>query len=721
MSHATRGSKRLTAGPICGARRARPLAAIAGLAMGLATVFAQQPLDVNQIQPAATPPVATDPDTTAPDAPAEATGTDPAAEVDAAPATDAQQTAEEAAARGGKMLKDEDVFNVTAFNFSWQFPDREGQGDLADIVNSSMAKLSIADDGAYVAAQPDRETLLVRVSDIGASGAAKFYLSGISAVAQAVSDEVNRRKLVGVVVVFDAEDVNPEGGAGEQDLKEGAPSEIDLFVWTREVSLVRTIALGDRLEDADPKIDPLDRVHERIRNQSPLQPGSLLTRQELDDFVFRLNRHPGRRVDVALAGGDEPGEVVLDYLVNESKPWAVYAQLSNTGTKSTGVWRERFGFTHNQLTGHDDVLRVDYITSGFEDANAVNLSYDFPLLSDKIRMRLFGSYSEFTASELGLAQEQFSGETFAGGAEVTGNIWQRGEWFLDLTGGLRWSNVSVTNDLTVQEGQEDFLFPYVGLTMSRFTDENATFINATLEYNASDALIGQDRDEIDNLGRQDVADDWTVLKFSAEHSFYLDRMFGAMGMSGPENREASEPTLRQWPTLAHEISLAVRGQYAFGDRLVAQEEEVAGGFFSVRGYPESAAAGDTVLIASAEYRFHLPRIFPVSDPGFIGAREMGWSQYDFRWAPQQDYGRADWDLIFRAFLDVGQTVNSDPRPGESDETLVGAGIGAELQIKRNLNLRLDWGVALQEVGSEQQDDLVESGNNEFHFSATLLY
>lgn len=687
--------------------------------MGVAAVIAQPPMDVNQVQPSATPPVATDPVTTAPDRPAEATGTNPAATEQPAPQPEA--AAEDLAARGGKMPKDEDVFNVTAFRFSWQFPDREGQGDLQDIVNASVAKLSLADDGAYVAPQPGRETLEVPVRDIGASGAARFYLSGISAVAQAVSDEVNRRKLVGVVVVFDAEDVNPEGAAGEQDLKAGAPSEIDLFVWTRQVALVRTIALGDRLEDIDPKIDPADRVHERIRNQSPLQPGSLLTRQELDDFVFRLNRHPGRRVDVALAGGDEPGEVVLDYLVNESKPWAIYAQLSNTGTKSTGVWRERFGFTHNQLTGHDDVLRVDYITSGFEDANAVNISYDFPLLSDKIRTRIYGSYSEFTASELGLAQEQFSGETFAGGAEVSGVVWQRGEWFLDMTGGLRWSNIAVTNDLTVQEGQENFLFPYLGMTVSRFTDENATFINATLEYNASDALLSQDQDEIANLGRQDVAKEWMVLKFSAEHSFYLDRLFGAQGMSGPENRDAKEPTMRRWPTLAHEISLAMRGQYAFGDRLVAQEEEVAGGFFSVRGYPESAAAGDSVVIASAEYRFHLPRIFPVSDPGYIGAREMGWAEHDFRWAPQQDYGRADWDLIFRAFIDVGQTVNSDPRPGESDETLAGAGIGAELQVKRNLNLRLDWGVALQEVGSEQQDDLVEAGNNEFHFSATLLY
>ena len=105
-------------------------------------------------------------------------------------------------------------------------------------------------------------------------------------------------------------------------------------------------------------------------------------------------------------------------------------------------------------------------------------------------------------------------------------------------------------------------------------------------------------------------------------------------------------------TLANEVAASVRGQYAFRRRLIPNEEEVAGGMFSVRGYPESITAGDNAVIASLEYRFHLPRTFQVSEPGHIGQRPIGMFGKDFRWAPQQSFGRADWDLIFNGFIDA---------------------------------------------------------------------
>ena len=72
----------------------------------------------------------------------------------------------------------------------------------------------------------------------------------------------------------------------------------------------------------------------------------------------------------------------------------------------------------------------------------------------------------------------------------------------------------------------------------------------------------------------------------------------------------------------------------------------------------------------------------------------------FKWAPQQAYGRPDWDLILRAFLDAGQTYNADRLGFENDETLVGVGVGTELQVKQNLSLRVDWGFPLTDLAAE---------------------
>ena len=51
----------------------------------------------------------------------------------------------------------------------------------------------------------------------------------------------------------------------------------------------------------------------------------------------------------------------------------------------------------------------------------------------------------------------------------------------------------------------------------------------------------------------------------------------------------------------------MRGQYAFGARLVPQYQQIAGGLYTVRGYEQAEVAGDNLVLGSAEYRFHLPR------------------------------------------------------------------------------------------------------------------
>jgi hemolysin activation/secretion protein len=88
----------------------------------------------------------------------------------------------------------------------------------------------------------------------------------------------------------------------------------------------------------------------------------------------------------------------------------------------------------------------------------------------------------------------------------------------------------------------------------------------------------------------------------------------------------------------------------------------------------------------------------------------------FRYAPQTVYGRPDWDLILRAFVDAGQVVIASRQTFEHNATLVGAGLGVELQYKQNFNLRIDWGNALTDVKDE-----VRAGSQRVHISATVLF
>jgi hemolysin activation/secretion protein len=518
-----------------------------------------------------------------------------------------------------------------------------------------------------------------------------LYGSAVGAVSEQVLAAVARSGLIGVFVSPSPTDISEPGGEDRR----GQRRDLTWVIYTGRAKELRTIASGNRISKTADRINAPQ--HKRIMELSPVQPGELLNRREIDDYALRLTRHPGRRVDVAVATTTEPEMVTLDYLVAENRPWQVYFQLSNTGTDQTDEWRQRFGFMHTQLTGRDDILILDYTTTGFQDSHAVAASYEAPVWNtNRVRWKVFGRYSEFTASELGLAfGEEFEGEDYALGGELIANVWQRGSLFLDLFGGLEYQHPEVSS--SEGEGEGSFIQPYIGARLERFTDTTATDVEVKLTFAFGDA----DEEDLDLLGRLEADEDWVLLSWQASHSFYIEPTLF------PERFKAGGSTL------ANEIHLALRGQYAFDYRLIPHAEETLGGLFTVRGYEESILASDTAIIATAEYRLHVPRLFKVVEqPGkFLGE--------DFRFAPIRRYGRTDWDLILRGFVDVGWAIFSDEIAPEENETLAGAGVGIELQFKQNVSIRLDWGFVLEEV--EVPGERVDSGDSRLHVIATFVF
>ncbi len=65
-------------------------------------------------------------------------------------------------------------------------------------------------------------------------------------------------------------------------------------------------------------------------------------------------------------------------------------------------------------------------------------------------------------------------------------------------------------------------------------------------------------------------------------------------------------------------------------------------------------------------------------------------------------------------------MNNRPVITDNDSTLVGTGVGLELQYKQNLNIRVDWGVALTDVNAGTTS-LAKEGDSRVHISATVLY
>lgn len=581
-----------------------------------------------------------------------------------------------------------------------------------DGFNSVVVRLEKTERG-YERPGRGGQPVEIRVGDVFEGDAPKFSAAALEHVYRAIVAKLNKdHGLIAVRVGLDPTEFSDLG----EDLREGRTA-LRLVVITGRVDSIRTVGAGPRVkkyEKAGESRFDLP-IHDRVADKSPVQPGDLVHGNAIDRYLFRLNRHPGRRVDVAVApGGGDPDEVALDFLIYEPKPWTLYAQVSNTGTEFTSDWRQRIGFNHNQLTGRNDILRLDYITSNFEDSHTFMASYEFPLLNERLTLRPFGTWQQYTASDVGGADENFEGETWQLGLEAAYTVVQRGAMFIDLVLGARWENTQTINTAIEQRGEDDLFIPYVGAKLERFTDRATTVAALTLEGNIS-GVAGTDAEQLEKMGRPDVDEDWTVIKWDVEHAFYLEpvifRKAWRDNLPPPEGRNRA-----RGQTLAHELALTFRGQMALGNRLIAPAQTVLGGMYSIRGYEESLAAGDSSVLASFEYRFHVPRALKI-DPT-PGRKLFG---EPFRVKPAAPYGVTDWDLVLKAFYDVGRVTHTDAQAGigEKDQTLSSVGVGIQFDLKRNVRLRADWGFALQDAESGQRS--THSGDSRVHFEGTFFY
>jgi hypothetical protein len=653
------------------------------------------------------------------------------------------QPAAPAAAPGAA---DGPAYQVSTFELVYLRPDRNqpplhknDQPGSALPVDELKVTLGQTPSG-FVAPRAGVAPQTMTIADWSHPEARVFYASSIQTILETIRDYYIAQHFMGVFVAPEPTQIDADG----KDLRPKGDTRLRVVITLGAVTRMRTLAYGERLDANEPVgkffaragqdlfDEPIvpenptnNPLHERILAQSPVapqtQPGAagphatpqtqpaddrtdLLRRDLLDDYVLRLGRHPGRRVDYSLAPSPELGGVNLDYAVTETKPWLVYAEISNTGTSSTDRIREQFGFRHYQLTNHDDILAVDYNTASFDRTHSVVASYEAPLGdSQYLRGRVFGGWNEFTAADVGQNGASFSGDSWNIGAELIANVYQHGPLFVDLVGGGRYEAIATQSTLPgFVPGSDAFFIPHAGVRVERVTAWNTFRGSATGEFQSHD-INHASAERLAELGRPDVSDNWAILRWDVSESVYLEPLLAHL--------MGRDPLASEHPTMAHELFLDLRGQTAFGQRVIPQYESVDGGLYTVRGYPEAVVAGDDAWLATAEYRFHLPAALALEpEPRKINAKP-------FRLAPQQTYGPTDWDFAPRAFIDFA-AVRNNPGATDSaaDQTLIGTGVGFTIQYKRNATFRLDCGFPLQGIPG-----VVRSGDPRLHFVLTLLY
>ena len=493
-----------------------------------------------------------------------------------------------------------------------------------------------------------------------------------------------------------------------KDIRENKSGTFKLTIWNGVITDLRTISQGYGFDNSKRVNNPR---HAKMLESSPLQAAgkdgllnSIPNRHTLNEYINWLDRHPGRSVTAAFSAGLERGDVTLDYIVTEFKPWLAYLQVGNTGTEGTGEWRTRLGYINNQLTKRDDILSFDASVSEFNKSQSYMLSYDLPIaLGGKLRLKPYFSYSEYTSEDFATDLE-FAGESVDFGIDLKYTVFQYNSLFVDLTLGLSHQSIELDDDILKTVAEEDLTYLTAGVSAD-FSDNKHSF-HASLSI---DTLLGDiDEDNVNTLGRLAVDESWEVLHYSLYYSFFLEPLLFGEDWYDPKSWKSS--------TLGHEFKFHLRGQDALGNRLIPQDEFSAGGLYTVRGYDEAVTNEDNAVVFTFEYALHLPALLKPSQ----SKRQIFGQDVKFR--PRFVYDTADWDLALKVFYDMAVTENNKALTGEFDQTLSSAGIGIDFKYKRFINMRLDWGYVLEDMDSfDSVEPAAEKGDSRVHFSLTLIF
>ncbi|NCF71581.1 MAG: hypothetical protein GWP59_07760 [Chlamydiales bacterium] len=545
-----------------------------------------------------------------------------------------------------------------------------------------------------------------------------FSESAINYMSRKIVETINALGIVGIYVSVDTDQITVQG----EDIRAMGDNALTLYVAASTVAYIKAVDIDDEGEEQEIESDEAKRILDMspIADPEESMQSPLIERQKLEDYIFSLNRHPARRVDVRIRPEGE-NEASVHFLIRQMKPWRFIYNASNAADQR---FNNQLDFIHYQLTGKDDTLKLSGSTTDFIRQRSHIMSYETPFGNDALRNRIefHWNYSEFTHDIEGFQNTEgdskdILGKQFSVGGRMESNIFQHRDFFADIV--LDTTYRSIKSNTKIGDFgwvEARFFMPELSLTLSKSTAIFTFFHSFSFQKNFPE-LANTKRRQVNALGRGPGPDQVPgldmrpgIFKWNTFFSFFLEPFTNPLGWNDPSTPESS--------TLAHELAFTTNGQFTNESRLAPQYKYSAGGIYSVRGYPKSMDSGDIGFVVNLEYKFHLPRTFNIQPaPEFS---EMGTTSVPFKWAPSFVYDQPDWDLILKTYIDYGRLINNGRKevlPAEHNTDLLSWGLGAELMIKNYLQARADWGLVLQAV---KRHDIGQFYNR-FHISLSLVY
>lgn len=406
---------------------------------------------------------------------------------------------------------------------------------------------------------------------------------------------------------------------------------------------------------------------EKILSQLPsIRPGAILYLPDVQEELAVANRSPDLKVAPLLMPGKELGTIDVELRVKDKLPLHGDVELNNRASHDTTHLRLNTSLRYDNLWQREHSLTLQYQTSpvNTNQVQAIAGSYVLPSpLNDDHVLAIYGLSSE---SDTALVQ----------GFSVVGNGYVIGfrnviplapidRFTHNITLGVDYKNFE--EELAFDEGDQEVVSTPI------------TYWPFTIGYGAA------------------LSDGWGMTRFDTSINFVLREVASDTGQF-EDKRFKSRGNYVYWTAGLERHQKApwqstlftrVEGQLA-DQPLVANEQFVAGGMKSVRGYKESEASGDNAIRGTVELR----------TPDLEGALGV--------WKP--------FDVSLFGFYDFAALYINDPLPTEDENSFIaGTGAGLRGRVTDYLTYELVWGYALEET------DRTKRGDNLWYFEVKLIF
>ena len=403
-----------------------------------------------------------------------------------------------------------------------------------------------------------------------------------------------------------------------------------------------------------------------VRSRLAIATSPPLNRQRLLEALQLLQLNPLiKNVTAELSAGSQPGTSLLEVKISEAKTFSGQIVLDNGRSPSVGSFRRGLRLNEANLLGLGDDLSLGYTNT--DGSNSFDASYTLPLNPRNGTL----SFNYGTTSSH-VIEPPFD--------------------TLDIESASRYYELTFRQPI-VQTPTQEFA---LGLTASRRESDISWKLQKESEGGFPPSLLSPGADD---QGRTRVSalrffQEWTnrnsreVIALRSQFSLGIDVLNATVNQDAPDSRFFAWQGQGQWARLlAPETLLLLRLNTQLASRTLLPIEQFGlGGQDSIRGYRQDYLLTDNGAFVSAEVQVPILRLPQINSI-----------------------------LQVIPFVDFGVGWNSSNRENPDPNTLAAVGLGLRWAQGDRLTVRLDWGIPLISVNSNERT-LQENG---LYFS--LLY